>query len=121
MRNAREKGKISGVAAVAAGFGVRQKRPRQELYDYMHALAAARREKGDAESRHMSDTIEHYELRDDIAEALGIDVGAEDWWDSNDQTKREKIMGRISVLRDLRSKSTPNIGSQTQPPTTNQL
>lgn len=107
---------MQGVAAVAGGFGVRQPRRRQELYDYMHALAAARREKGDVESRHMHDTIAYYQERDDIAEALGIDVGAEDWWDSNDQTKREKIMGRISVLRSLRSDSTPNNPDQIRPP-----
>ena len=67
----------------------------------MHALANARREKGEVEARALIDCVENMERTDAIAEALGISISAEDWWESTDEEKQQKILGRISIIRGL--------------------
>jgi hypothetical protein len=70
-----------------------------ELVESMLALAAARQKTMDAESHSLDLQVERHELHDDIAEALGIDVHSEDWWDATYPNKRKKIFGRIQMLR----------------------
>jgi hypothetical protein len=73
-----------------------------ELPAYMRALAAARQLYAQESSDRLNEHVEHLLWLDKLAGALGIATDAEDWWDVVTEAKREKILGRISVLRGLR-------------------
>lgn len=76
-----------------------------ELPAYMRALAEARQLYARESSDRLMDQVENVEWLDKLAEALGISIESEDWWDAVVPAKREKILGRISLLRDLRCSS----------------
>ena len=65
------------------------------------AMVAARRRASELDSLLSDAHMEAREERDEIAEALGISTGADDWWEYPKE-QHAKILGRISVLRGLK-------------------
>lgn len=67
--------------------------------DYMNAMVEARRERDDLSSKLMAESIDAHEWLEILAKAVGIQIGRESWWDSNEKAQRAKVLDRIKRLR----------------------
>jgi hypothetical protein len=74
-------------------------RHREELGEYMRALAEERRKHADTSGYLLNHQAITGERRDELAAAAGICVNAEDWWDRSAEEQHKTLLGKISVLR----------------------